>query len=139
MSSTRHHTLTTTHSDQAAFSALVYAVQQGKYEIVGLSNEIKEVIFVSQRTPMAYERIFMMSVVEQGNGSVVQGTVQMVEGVPRALLDGRKNQKMIERLLADVEAILADPAKPQPEPVESFQITDDGSVVPWTERDLSGH
>lgn len=142
MASTRHLTLNADVPEHDLFSALLHVAQQTKrkdkpkYEIGGISNEIKEMGLVTAKTPMSWGHVLYASVVPQGQGSVLQLTVDVTPGTPTSLMDGRKNQKMAEALIAEVEAVLADPAKPQPAPVESFQILDDGTCAPWTTREF---
>lgn len=139
MATTRHKTLSVPIPVSDLFAVTVYTIQQRGHDIRGLSNEISEVLFVSGKTPMSWGHVWAASVVEEGAGSVLQMTVDGVDGAPKALLDGWKNGKTLDKFLAAVEENLTISPRPQPEPVESFQITDDGSVVPWTTRDLSGN
>jgi hypothetical protein len=120
------------------FSAVVHVVQQGGYDIGGLSNERRELVFTSGKTLMSWGHMFAAVVESDGTGSVLQLAVAGIPGAPQALLDGRKNKKAATQFIADVEAALAEATPPQPEPVTSFATMPDGSTVPWTSGEWPG-
>ncbi len=138
MAAVKHATLDSHVSEDELFAVLVHVVQQGDYEIAGLSNEQKEMLFTSGKTLMSWGHIFAATVKAEGSGSVLQLTVAVVPGAPKSLMDGRKNQKAATQFIETVEAALAAPTPPQPEPVESFAKMPDGSTVPWTDGEFPG-
>lgn len=137
MGAQKHESLNSQLPERDLFSAVVYAVQQGEYEIGGLSNEMQEVLFTSGKTLMSWGHMFGAIVKAEGTGSVLQLAVAVVPGAPKALMDGRKNQKAATQFIETVEAALA-ATPPQPEPVESFATMPDGSTVPWTSGEYPG-
>ncbi|MBA3780834.1 MAG: hypothetical protein H0X12_03155 [Nocardioides sp.] len=138
MGAEKHATINSQVPERDLFAALVYVVQQGGYEIGGLSNELREVLFTSGKTLMSWGHIFAATVKAAGPGSVLQLSVAVVPGAPKALMDGRKNQKAAAKFIESVEAALAAPTPPQPAPVESFAMTQNGSTVPWTSGEFPG-
>lgn len=125
-------------SEHDLFAAAVHVVQQGEYEIGGLSNERHELVFTSGKTLMSWGHMFGAVVEPDGSGSALQVVVVVAPGAPKALLDGRKNQKAATQFIEAVEAALAGPTPPQPEPVASFATMPDGSTVPWTDGEWPG-
>ena len=119
------------------FAVVVHVVQQGGYEVGGLSNERHELVFTSGRTLVSWGHMYAAVVEPDGTGSVLQLVVVVTPGAPQALMDGRKNKKAASQFIADVEAALAGPT-PQPEPVESFATMPDGTVVSWTTGEWPG-
>ncbi len=87
---------------------------------------------------MSWGHVCAATVKPEGTGSVLQLTVAGVPWAPKALMDGRKNQKAGAKLVEAVEAVLAVPDPPRPEPVESFAMVQDGSTVPWTSGEIPG-
>lgn len=138
MAAEKHAILPSPMSDDALFAALLHVMQQGDYVIAGVSNEQKETLFTSAKTLTSWGSIFAATVRALEDGSVLQLTVAVVPGAPRSLMDGRKNQKAATQFIETVEAALAAPTPPQPEPVESFAIMEDGSTVPWTDGEFPG-
>ena len=124
--------------ERELFSALVYVVQQGKYEIGGLSNELQDLLFKSGQTMMSFGHFFVATVKADGPGSVLQLSVFGVPGAPKALLDGWKNKKAGAALVEAVEEVLTAANPPRPEPVQSFAVMQDGSTVPWTSGEFPG-
>jgi hypothetical protein len=135
---TKRQTLRSEIPEGDLFSAVVHVVQQGGYDIGGLSNERRELVFVSGKTLMSWGHMFAAVVESDGTGSVLQLVVAGVPGAPQALLDGRKNKKAATRFVEDVEAALAGPTPAQPEPVASFATMPDGSTVSWTSGEWPG-
>jgi hypothetical protein len=133
----KRQNLTSELPEDDLFSAVVHVVQQGDYEIGGLSNERHELVFTSGRTLMSWGHMFAAVVEPGGTGSVLQLVVVVVPGAPSALMDGRKNKKAATQFIQDVEAALAGPT-PQPEPVASFATMPDGSTVSWTSGEWPG-
>ncbi|QIK76586.1 hypothetical protein [Nocardioides piscis] len=125
-------------SEHALFTTLVAVVQQAPYEIRGLSNELHQMKFVSGKTLMSWGHAFAATVTGEGAGSVLHLTVTVVPGAPKSLMDGRKNQKAAEKFIEAMNAALAAPNPPRPEPVESFATIRDGRPVPWTDGDYPG-
>lgn len=138
MAATKHASLTSHVSDDDLFAALTYVVQQGDYDIGGLSNEQKVLLFSSSRSMMSFGNVFAATVKAEGSGSVLQLTVATPPGAPRSLMDGRRNQKAATKLIEAVDSVLAAPTPPRPEPVASFAKKKDGSTVPWTHGEYPG-
>lgn len=137
MSAPRPATLQSPKSVQEVFDAVLKVVQDKDYKLDALSNEVHELIFTSGKSLISWGNVFVVSVVPHEQGSVLQLTTDGIPGRPTALLDGRKNKKAGEALLAAVQSALdADPA--HPEPVESFAVTEDGTKIPWTSGDYPG-
>jgi hypothetical protein len=120
------------------FSAVVHVVQEGAYEIGGLSNERHEIVFTSGKTLMSWGHMFAAVVESDGTGSLLQLVAAGAPGAPTALLDGRKNKKAATQFVEAVETSLAGPTPAQPEPVESFATMPDGSIVSWTSGEWPG-
>ncbi len=132
MGAEKHATLNSQVPASELFSALVHVVQHGKYELGGISNELREMVFKSGKTLMSWGHAFAATVKAEDTGSVLQLTVAVVPGAPKALMDGRKNQKAAESFIKSVEAALAAPTPGRPESMESFARRQDGGTVPWT-------
>ncbi len=138
MGAEKRQTLTSDLPEGDLFSAVVHVVQQGDYEVGGLSNERHELVFTSGKTLMSWGHLFAAVVEPEGDGSILQLVVALAPGSPKALMDGRKNQKAATQFIEDVETALAAPTPPQPEPVESFATMPDGSIVAWTTGEWPG-
>lgn len=137
MGAEKRQTLSSERPEEDLFSVVLHVAQQGGYEIGGLSNERHELVFTSGKTLTSWGHMYAAVVESDGSGSVLQLVVAVVPGAPKALMDGRKNQKAATQFIADVEAALAGPT-PQPQPVESFATMPDGSTVPWTSGEWPG-
>jgi hypothetical protein len=133
----KRETLTSDLSEADLFATVVHVVRQGPYEIGGLSNERREMVFVSGKTLMSWGHMFATQVEADGTGSVLRLIVVVAPGSPPALMDGRKNKKAAAQFIEDVETALAGPPL-QPEPVESFATMPDGTIVPWTTGEWPG-
>lgn len=125
---------------QDVFAVVLQVVQTESFELVGLSNELKMMAFKSGKTALSWGHNYFVGVVARDDGSSqVQLTTDGVPGAPRALLDGRKNKRAGEKLIASIQAALDSGTPPSPQPVESFATMEDGSTVPWTSGDYPGH
>ncbi|TCI97770.1 hypothetical protein [Aeromicrobium sp. IC_218] len=62
------------------------------------------VAFRTRKTMLSWELDAVATVTEAGAGSRVELTVDTAPGRPKALLDGKKNRKSVEKLAAQVEA-----------------------------------
>ena len=138
MGAEKRQTLTSELSDGELFAAVLHVVQQGGYEIGGVSNERHEMVFVSAKTLMSWGHLFAAVVEPDEAGSVLQLVVAGVPGAPKALLDGRKNKAAATQFIEHVETALAAAMPVQPEPVESFATLPDGSIVSWTTGEWPG-
>lgn len=138
MGAQKRQTLTSESPEGDLFDTVLHVVQQGGYEISGLSNERHELVFTSGKTLMSWGHMYAAVVESDGNGSALKLVVAVVPGAPKALMDGRKNQKAATQFIADVEAALAGPTPAQPEPAESFATMPDGTIVPWTTGEWPG-
>jgi len=134
----KHVTHNSPVPERELFSALVYVVQQGKYEIGGLRHELQDLLFKGDPTLISYGHFFVATVKADGPGSVLQLSVFGVPGAPKALLDGWKNKKAGAALVEAVEEVLTAANPPRPEPVQSFAVMQDGSTVPWTSGEFPG-
>lgn len=138
MSSAKHASLESSRPLDESFAALLQVVQGGEYELAGLSNETHQMLLKSGKTAASWGHQYVASGVETAQGSALNLTITGVPGAPTALLDGRKNKKAGEKLIAAVETVLAAGETPSPQPVESFAVLKDGSSVPWTEEEYPG-
>ena len=140
MASAKFKTVEANVPPASLFTALVYTLQQeDKYTIGALSNERKEVILVRAKTAFSWGHLVAGTVVEHEGKSELRLAAQNVDGAPWSLMDGKKNQKVLDDLAAELNAVLSTSPPPTPVHVESFQVMDDGSTIPWTEGEYIGH
>jgi hypothetical protein len=138
MPTAKHASLESSCSADELFAALLHVVQEGKYELGGISNETHQMLFRSRATAMSWGHHHAAGVTQVPTGSVLNLTTTGVPDAPKALLDGRRNQRAGDKLIQAVEAVLADPKRPSPQPVESYALLEDGTSVPWTDGDFPG-
>lgn len=138
MPAAKHVTLRSSQSPEELFAALLEVVQDGEYELAGLSNESHQMLFKSGRTAISWGHYYVATIAELANGSTLNLTIAGVPGAPKALLDGRKNKKAGEMVIDAVDAVLGRVEPVRPTPVESFATLEDGTTVPWTGQDYPG-
>lgn len=140
MASTRFKTIESKLSPSEFFSALIYTLQQeDKYTIAALSNELTEVMFTRAKTAFSWGHVVAATVVNREGKTQLLLTAENVPGAPWSLMDGKKNQKVLEDLANELQGVVSASPLPMPVHVESFQVMDDGSTIPWTEGEYLGH
>lgn len=115
-------------------AALLGVVQNGKFTLLGVNNEYRKMVFTSGMTGLSWGQEYVAEV----NGSGGAATLSLVcggrDGAPKALLDGWKNGKAADKVIAAVQGVLAGTGA-SGQPVESFATREDGSTAPWTGPD----
>lgn len=129
---------TSTADASTVFDALLGVVQSGKYTVVGLTNEHRKILFTSGKSALSWGQEYVGEVTEADGGTQVDLVCGGVDGAPKALLDGMKNSKKADKVLAAVAAAV-DGSTPAPAtPTASFATLADGSTVPWTTPEYPG-
>lgn len=138
MPAAKHTTLESSRTTEELFAALLQVVQNGEYELAGLSNETRQMLFKSGMTAISWGHHYVANVEASAGGSTLNLTITGIPRAPKSLMDGRKNKKAGEELIDAVHAVLVAGEPPLPKPVESFAVLGDGSTVSWTEKDYPG-
>ena len=135
MHAPKQKTWSTASPPSTVFDALLGVVQSEKHTILGLTNEHRKLVFTSGPSPLSWGREFVAEVREADGRTHLDLVCGAVDNAPKALLDGWKNGKAADKLLAAVAAAV-DGSKPAPAiPTESFATQVDGTTVPWTGPD----
>lgn len=115
----------------AAFEAVLGVVQNGSFDLRGVNNSTRNMVFLKGRTALSWGTMYVVEVTPDGGGARVSVLVGGRDDAPKALLDGWKHAKAASRLLSEVEAVATGTSSAPASPVESFATLDDGRVVPW--------
>lgn len=116
---------------QAAFEAVLGVVQNGKYDLRGVNNETRSLVFLKGMTALSWGTMYLVDVTSDGSGARVNVLVGGRDDAPKALLDGWKHGKAASKLLSEVEAVATGTTSAPASRVESFAKLDDGREVPW--------
>lgn len=82
-------------------------VAEGKHRLVAESPSGDRVDFVTRKTMLSWELEAQVDIAATEKGSRVTVTADTAPGRPKALLDGKKNQKSVGKLADQVQAALA--------------------------------
>ncbi len=117
---------------RAAFDTVLGVAQAKPYELRGVNNELRRLVFLRGRTALSWGTLHLVDVVPEGSGATISVTVGGRMDAPKALMDGWKHNKAAGKVLDQVEAVLAGTASMPHTAVASHALLDDGSTVPWT-------
>lgn len=116
---------------QAAFEAVLGVVQNGKYDLRGVNNETRSLVFLKGMTALSWGTMYLVDIASDGSGARVNVLVGGRDDAPKALLDGWKHGKAASKLLGEVEGVATGTTSAPATPVASFAKLDDGREVPW--------
>ena len=136
MQAIKNKTLSSDTTTEAAFAALLGVVQNGKFKISALSNEHHKILFTSGKTALSWGQEYIAEVVPANGKATLNLQCGGVDGRPKALLDGWKNGKAADKVLAAVQSVLTGGASAPVEQQDSFATASDGSTIPWSGPDL---
>ena len=125
-------------SPEAVFAALLGTVQHGKFQLAGLNNELRMVIFTSGKTALSWGQEYVAEVHADSGQARLDVMCGGKDARPKALLDGWKNGKAADKVIAAVHEVLAGTTSAPVQPTPSFITTSDGSTRPWIGRDATG-
>lgn len=131
-------TWTTTAPASTVFDALLGVVQAGKYTIFGVTNEHHKMLFASGKSALSWGQDYVAEVSEVDGRTQLDLVCGGVDGAPKALLDGMKNSKKADKVLAAVAAAVDGSAPAPATPVASFATNADGTTLPWTTSEYPG-
>ena len=98
--------LTTTHDADRLFASMVRTIEGGKYTVTDRDDERRLLGFASGKTLMSWGHEYIASVAPTADGANVELMCGGFDDKPKALLDGRKNMKAADAVLAAVKADL---------------------------------
>lgn len=104
MGSSATTTIDLTVTPDQAVAAVQRVVAEQRFTLGEPGQEGRVVAFRTRKTALSWELEAVVTVTEAAAGSRVELTVDTAPGRPKALLDGRKNRKSVEKLAAQVEA-----------------------------------
>lgn len=90
-----------------ALDAVRRVITEGKHRLVAESPSGDRVDFVTRKTMLSWELVTQVDIAPTEKGSRVTITADTAPGRPKALLDGKKNQKSVGKLADQVQAALA--------------------------------
>lgn len=135
MATQRDLLMTTELPPEKMFDALLQHVQDGRYELRGLSNETRQLAFGKGAGLKNIDgRVFVAQVEGTESGSQLQ--LALDNTGPNGLLSGWLNGRAGAKMMSELADALDSETPPSPEPVDSFAELDDGSSVPWTSGTL---
>ena len=129
-------TWTTTAPTSTVFEALLGVVQTGKYTIFALSNEQQRLLFTSGKTALSWGQEYVAEVREVDGRTQLEVVSGGHDGAPKALMDGWKNGKAADKVVAAVTAAVEGSTPAPATPTASFATTPSGATVPWSGDDL---
>lgn len=87
-----------------ALEAVRRVVSEGRHRLVEDVPDEGRIDFVTRKTMLSWELVARAVVTEAGSGSRVELAVDTAPGRPKALLDGKKNQKSVGKLEEQIRA-----------------------------------
>lgn len=136
MQAPKNRTWLSDTTPEATFAALLGVVQNGKFKIFALNNEHHKVLFTSGKGWLSWEQEYLAEVVPASGKATLNLQCGVVNGRPKALLDGWKNGKAADKMLEAVQSALAGGTSAPVQQQDSFSTTTDGSTIPWSGPDL---
>lgn len=100
--------LTTSHDADRTFGALVETLESGSYTVTTRDDASRTVAFTSGKTAFSWGHEYLATVIPADGGAKLEVVAGGLDDKPKALLDGRKNVKAGAKVVAAVEATLAD-------------------------------
>lgn len=134
MRSVKQDTSTLPQSADAVFQAALGVVQNAKnHHVLAVHNEGRKLV-VREKPKMSNAKFLQVWVQQQGEGSQLSVVVGTDPRTPKALLDGRANDKLLKSYLADVQGAL-DGSVPAPVTPVANHYLQKKSEVPWEDPD----
>lgn len=135
--STRPAILESSRSLDDVFAAIRQFVQDGGFQLGGVSNEQREILFKSAKTATSPQHYYVAGVVESEAGAVLQLTTS-ASGISPFAKNGPKNEAAGAAVIEAVRSLLDSGAELSPRPMESHAVLRNGDTVPWTSGDFPG-
>jgi len=126
MRATKTRTLTRPVAPQELFDAALGVVQNGRYRIAWLNNEVLRIGFVSGKTAISWGQEYLAEVVPSVEGAKLTVVCGSHDDAPKALLDAWKGGRAADTYLAAVVAVLDGKLTAPVTPMASFVLGDDG-------------
>lgn len=104
MSSSATTSFDVTAPPEQVTDAVRRVVTDGRHRMVGESPDGRQLDFVTRKTLLSWELEARVVVTPTGSGSQVEVSADTAPGRPKALLDGKKNQKSVGKLADQVRA-----------------------------------
>jgi hypothetical protein len=104
MASSATTTVDLTAAPTEALDAVRRVISDNKHRLVAESPDGSQVDFVTRKTMLSWELEARATIAPHGAGSQVTLLVDTAPGRPKALLDGKKNKKSVEKLADQVRA-----------------------------------
>ena len=96
-----------TPADGATVAAAIQRViSENKHTLVGQATDGSQIDFVTRKTMLYWELKGRAVTTPASSGSDVSLTLDVQDGRPRALLDGAKNRKALEKLTGQIQDAL---------------------------------
>ncbi len=130
MRAVRQQSLALSHPADAAFQAVLGVAQNDKSaRILAVHTEGRRLLF-RERSKMSNPKFHTIMVVENGDGAEVRTAVGTDPRSPKALLDGRANDKSLNKFLERVQGALDGSAPAPATPVANHYVAKK-TEVPW--------
>lgn len=130
MRSVKQDSVTFAQPADAVFQAALGVVQNTKnHHVLAVHNEGRKLV-VREKPKMSNPKFLQLWVEEQGGGSQLHVVVGTDPRTPKALLDGRANDKVLKGYLGDVQGALDGSAPVQVTPVANHYLQKK-TEVPW--------
>lgn len=105
------------------FDAALAVAQDGKYTISGVDNAQHKLAFSSGKTLLSWGQEYQLQVQSTSDtDSVLHVVCGGIDGAPKALMDGVKNKKIANKLVAKISAVVDGSNALSATPVESFGL-----------------
>lgn len=132
MRSVKQDTVAFAQSADTVFQAALGVVQNAKnHHVLAAHNEGRKLV-VREKPKMSNPKFLQVWVEEAGASARVQVAVGTDPRTPKALLDGRANNKFLKGFVADVQAAL-DGSAPAPATPVPNHFLQKKTEVPWTD------
>lgn len=136
MRSVKQDSVTVSQSANAAFEAALGVVQHAKnHQLLAAHNEGRKLV-VREKSKMSNPKFLQIWVEEKGEGAVLHVVVGTDPRTPKALLDGRANDKTLKAYVANVQGAVSGSAPAPATPVANHYLQKKAEV-PWEDPDQS--
>lgn len=134
MRSIKQEAITVPQSADDAFRAALGVVQNAKnHHVLAAHNEGRKLV-VREKPKMSNPKFLQVWVEDRGQSAVLHVVVGTDPRTPKALLDGRANDKFLKGYVADVQGVLAGSASAPATPVANHYLQRK-TEIPWTDPD----
>jgi hypothetical protein len=120
MRATKTRTLSRPVPPQQLFEAALGVVQNGKYDLLLLNNDLLRLGFVSGKTALSWGQEYLVEAAASGGGATLTVVCGSIDEAPKALMDGWKGGKAADKFVAAVESVLDGTTTAPVTPTESF-------------------